>query len=196
MDTQNLSIYIIRLKMLVAEKFGLSPCTPADFYRLSETIAASGAGYLSPSTLKRLWGYVKNSGARHLSTLDILARYIGYTDFSAFCRAVAPAISVESGYTAGDMLSVDTLPTGAEVEVSWLPDRLMTLRYIGNMTFDIISAVNTKLAAGAQVRCMQFVAGHPLLLDIVDEAGAGPMVYVVGKNNGIRWSLLNEVNAG
>lgn len=175
--------------MLVAEKFGLSPCTPSDFARLSETIAASGAGYISPSTLKRMWGYVKDSGSRHLSTLDIPARYVGYDDFSAFCRAIAGSISAESGYTAGDTLSVDTLAIDTEVEVSWLPDRSMRLRYLGDMTFEITSAENTRLAAGACVRCVQLVAGHPLLLDIVGEPGGKPMVYVVGKNNGIRWEL-------
>ena len=177
--------------MLVAEKFGISPCTPSDFSRLSETVAASGAGYLSPSTLKRMWGYVKDSGSRHLSTLDIPARYLGYADFSAFCRAMADTTSAESGYTAGDTLSVDTLATGAEIVVTWLPDRSMTLRYVGDMTFEITSAENTQLAPGHRVRCMQFVSGHPLMLDIVGNVDEKPMVYVVGKNKGIRWDILN-----
>lgn len=45
--------------------------TSRDFELLSEAVADAGAGYLSPSTLKRVWGYVRGSQTRHAATLDI-----------------------------------------------------------------------------------------------------------------------------
>lgn len=43
---------------------------------------------ISLSTLKRLWGYVPYTSRPRLTTLNILSRYVGYRDFSAFCEAL------------------------------------------------------------------------------------------------------------
>ncbi|MDE6100745.1 MAG: hypothetical protein K2G01_06835 [Paramuribaculum sp.] len=93
----NVNEYINRLKSGVADRFGLPLRTSADFVRLSDSISESGAGYLSQSTLKRLWGYVKDTRAKHLSTLDILARYLGSADFHSFCRET-DSEKTESGF--------------------------------------------------------------------------------------------------
>lgn len=187
MDTRPFNEHINRLKTGVTERFGLPLRTSADFVRLSDSICDSGAGYLSQSTLKRLWGYVKDTRAKHLSTLDILARYLGHSDFHSFCRE-ADDEKTESGFSSDATLRVESLGRGALINITWSPDRLLTLRYLGEMTFEVVDGKNTRLSPATRVRCMQFIAGEPLILDIVAECQTGTMAYIVGKNSGIRWS--------
>lgn len=57
--------------------------TPADFDYLSEKIMERTGSSVSTATLMRLWGY-RPSVAVRMSTLDILARFIGYNDYTHF----------------------------------------------------------------------------------------------------------------
>lgn len=188
METRQLSAYIQSLKKEVADKYCLPLSTSADFKRLSLAIVESGIGYLSQSTLKRLWGYVKDTPAKHLTTLDILSRYVGYDDFHSFCKDRHKGDSAESGFASGDTLGVEELAAGERVSLAWAPNREMTLMYLGDMAFEITSSTNTRLSAGTRVKCLRFVTGEPLLLDIVSGHNDGSMVYIVRKHGGIRWN--------
>ena len=57
--------------------------TPYDFSYLSEKIMEQTGEPVSADTLMRLWGYKPSVTAR-CSTLDILARFLGYADYAAF----------------------------------------------------------------------------------------------------------------
>ena len=56
----------------------------ADFQQLSDLILQNTKVMLSPSTLKRVWGRVKYDGKPTTSTLNALAQFIGYENWSAF----------------------------------------------------------------------------------------------------------------
>jgi len=57
--------------------------TPLDFKWLSERIFERVHETISPTTLMRLWGY-RVSVVPRQATLDIMARFLGYTDFREF----------------------------------------------------------------------------------------------------------------
>ena len=58
--------------------------TPADFDYLSDQLQKKTGSSVSSTTLMRLWGYRPSVMVR-MSTLDILARFIGYEDYTS-CR--------------------------------------------------------------------------------------------------------------
>ncbi|MCR5779693.1 MAG: hypothetical protein K6G70_04015 [Bacteroidaceae bacterium] len=60
--------------------------TPADFEYLSEQLQRQTGDSVSSTTLMRLWGYRPSVTVR-TSTLDILARFIGYEDYTHFNSA-------------------------------------------------------------------------------------------------------------
>lgn len=60
--------------------------TPKDFDYASERVTRKTHETISPTTLMRLWGYRKETEPRP-STLDILARFIGYEDYTQFLIA-------------------------------------------------------------------------------------------------------------
>ncbi|MCD2423767.1 hypothetical protein LQ567_13410 [Niabella pedocola] len=58
-----------------------------DFENLGDRIFESTGVVLSASTLKRIWGKVQYNSKPNLSTLDALARFIGYANWRTFTAA-------------------------------------------------------------------------------------------------------------
>jgi len=61
--------------------------TPKDFEFLSECIFEKFHERISPTTLKRLWGYLSETTTPRKSTLDILSMFVGFDNWKNFCRA-------------------------------------------------------------------------------------------------------------
>lgn len=67
-----------RAKQKIEAKLGLPIRYPKDCDALAESIYTNCHKNISPSTLKRLFGFVKNIKQPHLHTLDVVANYVGY----------------------------------------------------------------------------------------------------------------------
>ena len=80
--------YIDRLKAEVLLRFGRTLDAPTDYDLLSVAIEKSTGEVISVSTLKRLFGYKGQSTIPRPSTLSVLARYVGTTGWSDFCKYI------------------------------------------------------------------------------------------------------------
>lgn len=185
---------MLRLRQAVEDKVSFMVSTSRGFELLSEAISGSGSGYLSASTLKRRWGYVRDTPRKHTSTLDVLARFVGFNggivEFMRHCDALTEA---ESGYSTARTLDMASLPVGSRVMVAWMPDRKIVLsRKEGGSLFEIVEALNSKLKVGMKVRVGRIVEGSPLMLELVDDDKHAPLVYEAGKLHGVTWRLLEN----
>ena len=54
--------------------------TPADFEFLAGAVWERLHETISPTTLKRIWGYIEGVDATRWSTLGLLTRFLGYAD--------------------------------------------------------------------------------------------------------------------
>ena len=72
------------LREAVEHKAGRKMATPKDFNFLSEHIFEEIHTRISPSTLKRIWGYLQNDNTPRSTSLNILANYVGYDDWDNF----------------------------------------------------------------------------------------------------------------
>lgn len=71
----------------IEEKTGLHMEQNHEFTQLSEMIFTTLHEHISPSTLKRIWNYVKPMGVKpRTSTLNILARFLGFRNFEEFSK--------------------------------------------------------------------------------------------------------------
>ena len=76
------------LKQAIEQAVGRKIKTPKDFDFLTDCIFNKVHERISPTTLKRLWGYLTDAGsAPRKSTLDILSRFLDYPDWAAFCAS-------------------------------------------------------------------------------------------------------------
>lgn len=101
--------------------------TPKEFDMLSERVYARTGEMVSRNTLRRVWGKLDGERTPHVSTLSILARFIGYTDFEAFRSdgATSDTSGPPSMPFLGRRLSVlDGLTRGDRLRLTWHPGRV------------------------------------------------------------------------
>ena len=79
-----------------------------DFETLSHLILKGTRERLSPTTLKRLWGYLKNEEVQtRQHTLDVLARFAGYRCYEDFCAHPDNKDDVQSGICIEDRVTTE-----------------------------------------------------------------------------------------
>lgn len=166
---------------------GRKMVTTGDFDWLSELIFLRIHEHLSPTTLKRLWGYLDEKVNPRRQTLNLLARFLGYKDISTFSDQYGLP---QSDFLQKVRLSHEDLKAGDRLQLLWAPNRECVIKYLGEKRFVIEEALNTKLHAGDTFFCSLFLQHEPLYLDRLIHDGGTLVGYVAGKKNGITWNLL------
>lgn len=169
------------LKQAVERKFNARLATSADFAHLSEEMDER----VSPSTLKRLWGYVGMSVVPRAATLDSLARYAGFRDYRAFREDLETSGMASSAFFNASRLDASTLQEGDVFSIGWRPDRVVAIRYLGEKRFRVIASENAKLQAGDEFEASTIVKGFPLILPEVIRGGKKLPSYIAGRDGGI-----------
>lgn len=165
--------------------------TPKDFEFLSESIFARLRTMVSPTTLKRLWGYLDEAVVPRKSTLSILARFLGYNDWDDYCKRVNESPECESNPFICRTLNVmEDLVAGDEVELTWQPGRICRVRYLGKTRFQVISSEKTRLVAGDTFECCFIVDDETLYISNLRHETDDLTGYVCGKKNGVRFTIF------
>lgn len=147
-----------QLKDIVIRQLGRTLESPADFEYLSEQIQKTSGEYLSPTTLKRIFGHIPYDGQLRPTTLSILARYAGYNGWQDYLDKQ----HVESGFVAAQRISSKELSKGQKISLAWNPDRECLIEYLCEERFVVLHAKNCKLQIGDQFTTIQFILGQPL----------------------------------
>lgn len=185
METFEYKAEIQELKSLVEKRFGHRLCTTNDFERLSVLLLTEMRTSISTSTLKRIWQYVNDEHAPRMSTLDILARYVGHTDFVAFCRWRKEGAGQSSAFFSAERIVAADLSIGDEVEIGWAPNRLVRLCHKGEGIFEVVSVHESKLMVGDRLPVVSFILGEPLSVPYIIRNGENTLPFVAGKNGGL-----------
>ena len=159
---------IAALRNKVEEFFGKSLVTHTDFLELVDSIEKSLKEHVSESTLERLWGYStreNKTGKVSIRTLNVLSRLCGFSGWEDFCAWLKAEQKKESELFTGKVLRSVDLEEGARLLIGWQPDRLCTVRYLGDNLFEVESVENTSLSQGDRFKVIQFQLGRPLYLE-------------------------------
>ena len=159
--------------------------TPYDFEFLAGVIWERLHENISPTTLKRLWGYIDGADTTRRTTLCLLSHFLGYADWEAYLAALSSRSDIESAAFEGEGLNIDDLHIGDCVEVSWLPNRRCVFRYEGDARFVVTEAKNAKLIAGDRFETACFIIGKPMYIDRLVRGNEPPTAYVAGAKNGL-----------
>ena len=116
---------------------------------------------------------------------------IGYSDWEAFSGG--NEVMSSSRFFVKSKLIADALQKGEQVRLTWCPGRVLTIKYQGNDTFEVVESINSKLAKGDTFTCPQFVEDQPLYLSNLSHPGIPLCNYVAGQNGGIKWNLGEAV---
>ena len=96
-----------QLRNAIEDAVGRKMKTPKDFEFLSQTIFEKTHQSISPSTLKRFWGYIQQYASIRVSTLDLLAQFIDYRDYDAFCQTLTDTPVMSSATTEPQSVPAD-----------------------------------------------------------------------------------------
>lgn len=174
------------LKKEVERVMGRQLKEARDFDALSDLLLSRTHERLSPTTLKRMWGYLPHEEVqtrRH--TLDVLARLVGFHDYEEFCARADGLDEAQSGILAEASITTEGMRRGQRMVITWRPDRRIVVKHLGDSRFEIIEAENTKLCVGDTFRCHLMIQHEPLYLDDVVHDGRPAMVYVAGQRDGV-----------
>lgn len=178
------------IRRVVEDRYGQSISSPTDFAGLCDQLAFALGESLSISTVKRVWGYVSGYSSVRLSTLNVLARYVGCRDWREFCDTLSN--TDVSGFPTGDVVALSSLEVGDNVEVKWSPGRRIVAQYLGQGRMRVIESQRSKLAVGTTFSCNGFVNGEQLILTQVETSSAEQaLTYVCGKRGGITARILS-----
>lgn len=170
----------------VEKSYGRKIGTTTDFEALSVVLERETGEMLSSSTLKRLWGYVSGSQVPRKSTLDILCKFIGKNDFSAYCEGLMEDKTISSRFFSSKTLESCSLEAGQSVIIGWAPDRIVRLEYLGNCEYLVTDSGSSKLVAGDRFSLGSIMLGFPLHIPALHREGEQvPLSYVAGAANGL-----------
>ena len=167
---------------------GMAIVKSKDFEQLAMKIFERTGTLLSPTTLKRIWGYLKENTVTRKSTLDLLAQYCGWRDYAEFLTGDVPEI--ESGFVDVKVLNVDKdIKPGNTVKLMWHPSRICRIKYLGNSRWEVVDAEGSRLEAGDTFSCSVIMSGEPLYINNLIHRDIPSGVYVCGRRSGVRFTV-------
>ena len=160
----------------------------ADAERVALDIESKTGEHIGVNTIKRLLGFLKEENTPRLSTLDIVARYLGYADWGVL--STLDGKSNSSFDRSPDDLLCGALEEGCRIEITYLPDRCVILRHKGEGFFIVEESQRSKLKKDDVVSIQHLVSGYPLYASSVLRDGISLGSFVAGKTQGIKFKIL------
>ena len=110
----------------IKEKAGVSMNKSVDFDILAQSIKDKTNESLGVNTLKRLFGYKTEKVVPRLSTMDIIAQYLGCSDYETLIKELGEDADI-SIFTPVDCIEVHELEKGTQVRIAYDPNRVFFL---------------------------------------------------------------------
>lgn len=174
------------------EKSGLALNQSSHFEVLAQAIYDSTGESLGVNTLKRLFGFNIKKVMPRRSTLDILARYLDFTDFDTLLLEFGEGSDI-SAFSPVESVESNRLSYGAMVKIMYHPNRTLKLKYLGNFKFCVEEAIGSKnLKEGDELIIAQIAAGHRLLASHVYRGGLDMGAYEAARSQGVREIEVND----
>ena len=168
---------------LLKEKAGNELRQPSDCEYLSLDIESKTGVHIGATTLKRLVGFAQDDRVPHTSTLDAIARYLGYAHWDELSQIEDKGNS-DFGVTDEEVRSANLKPDVC-VEITYMPDRIVKMQYLGNGRYRVEESANSKLQEDDEVEILNFVLHHPLLVLNVWRRGEPLGQFTAGRVSGL-----------
>lgn len=168
---------------LLTEKAGRDVTTPCGADYLRNDIEAATGESLSLNTVKRLVGNLPYDSTPRVVTLDILARYLGFSSWELLQEYLAGKISDFNG--GEGFIDMTALPKGSLIRIRWEHDRCICVRHIGEGRYVVTESINSKLLSEDVLHLSQIASGFPFMVKMVERKGENLGNYVAARKTGL-----------
>lgn len=170
-------------------KSGVDFQDPSEAAQLALDIETVTGEHVGVNTMKRLLGMIDDEREPRVSTLNIVARYLGYADWAEL-RLFDNGSNSDFGDDDEGVLVASSLSEGSRLSISYAPDRVVSLCHLRDDHFVVEHSVNSKLKEDDEIVVTHFVKGYPLLVGEVIRNGRSLGRFVAGRERGINFQLL------
>lgn len=186
----------LTIRLLLEEKLGRRIRYPKDCDGLAVEISKIAGDRLSPSTLKRIFGFITPGGAPSLYTLDVISKFLGYLDWEdlqAQLKSLGDSHFLDVG---PNILRSEDISEGYEFEIGYSPERKILLLCIGKATFRVLESENSSLCKDDIVVIHLLGQNYPLIVNSIhrDDKILGP--WIAAKSNGIDYIRTRKNGSG
>lgn len=167
----------------LCERCGCDVTTASGATMLANDIEIKTGERLAPNTLKRLVGVLPYDFNPRNVTLQIIAKYLGFSSWEIFIETINNRIS--DFEEDNPFIEVSALGKGAEIRFKWEPDREIRLCHLGEGKCEVVEVANSKLVLGDILTLSQLAEGYPLVAKEVIREGRNLGSYIAAKIVGI-----------
>ena len=119
----------------------------------------SGNDLYLPSDCEFLSLDIESNLGIHASTLEVLAKYLGYAHWRDVIHQEARCTS---GFNSPkDEIRSSSLSVGDRVDITYSPDRHVVFEYVGDDYFVVVEREGNKLELGDRLQIQNFILHHP-----------------------------------
>lgn len=173
---------------LLRKKYGNEIRLSRDCELLALDIESVTGEHIGVNTMKRLLGFIADERSPRISTLDVIARYLGYTNWDDL--RLVDENSSNSAFDDRDEYLACYLEMGQKVVITYPPNRRLTIEKMGDNHFCVIESENSKLQKGDLLTLTHLARHYPLLVAEVIRDGKNLGAFTAGKSQGIDLELL------
>jgi len=170
----------------IEEKFGKPLRYPSDYDALSIDIKVATGERISINTLKRLTGAIDDVKEPRLSTLDIIAKYLGFNDWDVYIKNMSDDGNSSFGKDENSIDQKD-LPIGCKVEFHYNPGRKVVLHKDSDMLFCVDESFGSKLRINDRMEIGSFHLHYPLFSKNVTRGTEMLGPFTAGKISGLTY---------
>ena len=173
---------------MLSRKVGFDVSTPYGARKLCDDIFALTGEKVSLNTIKRLTGILSYDSSPREITMNIIAAYLGFPDWTTLELYLNNKISefnTESGF-----IDLSMLPVGQEVQIEWLPDRKIRIRHDEGNKYRVVESLNSKLETGDILKLSQIAVGFPFIVGDVQRNNQSLGNYTAAPTDGITKFLI------
>lgn len=170
------------IKRMLEERIGYEIHYPSDCERLMYEIAQSTHQRIGVTTLKRLFGFIGGTSTPRMSTLDILASFLGYRNYNDLIRSLDPDNEVEQA----PILRLNAKDVGAGMHVRlFFNGSYLCVEHKEEMLFQVLQSTDTALRKGDCVQICSFRVGYPVYVRSLLRDGLPLKSCILAKVSGV-----------
>ena len=115
---------------------------------------------LSSDSIKRHFGYINYSGKPGPAICSLLARRLGYLGWDDFYEKATQKYDPRNTFNSFDTHKLFAMEEGDQVTIGWPSEKYCILKYLGDLSFEVVESHGLKSRPGRVIETMGFCLGQ------------------------------------